>query len=64
MRPVTQALLLGSLAATIACRPKAGAAMSRADSAIVTQRVARLETALAQPDSGAANSPKFQMEIL
>jgi uncharacterized protein YjiK len=54
MRSVTRVLLLGSLALCLACRPRAaGAAMSRADSAIVTQRVARLEKALAQPDSGA-----------
>ena len=54
MRSVLRVLLLCSLALSVACRPQTGAAMSRADSAIVTQRVARLEKALAQPDSGTA----------
>lgn len=46
------ALVLGCLLGTTACRARTGAAMSPADSSIVSRREARLAQALAAPDTG------------
>ena len=46
------ALLLLSLPGALACRPRAGAAMSPEDSTIISAREARLAAALAAPDTG------------
>jgi uncharacterized protein YjiK len=64
MRTVAATLLLGGLCAIVACRPTASEAMSGADSATVARRVARLEKALAQPDSGGANGEAIAKWIL
>lgn len=55
MRPAFFLLLLAWLSGSLAaCRPQAGAAMSREDSATVKRREARLAQALASPDTGAS----------
>ena len=46
------ALVLGCLVGAAACRARTGAAMSPADSSIVSRREARLAQALAAPDTG------------
>lgn len=64
MRSTLGVLLLCSLGTGVACRTLPGASMSKADSAIVATRVARLEKALAQPDSGAGKGAAIAKWIL
>jgi uncharacterized protein YjiK len=53
MRPALVLLLAWLSGSVAACRPQAGSAMSREDSATVARREARLARALAAPDTGA-----------
>jgi len=64
MRSTTAALLIAALGAGTACRPQAGAAMSRTDSATVTERAEHLAQVLAQPDSSATKGAPIAKWIL
>ncbi len=58
MRPALMvAALLGLGASGTACRAPGGADAARADSARLAERVARLDRALASPDSGRSGAP-------
>jgi uncharacterized protein YjiK len=66
MKTATAALLLATLCAGAGCRPETSAAMSRTDSATVTERGARLAAALARPvrDSGATETEPIAKWLL